>query len=148
MLELAGILTELEALNGMYDHLHKLINTLTINDENRNTVLRKYRDIKDKMSEVEEKYRTLVKHKYPKLIVSSVDVTNFYTVYKTTGERLVISGDNIASALKYNGLGSTMSVFIDWYDHGVTDTHEFDSKRKSWYPKVIRNTASAMLHSV
>jgi hypothetical protein len=148
MLELVGILTELETLNNMYAQLHKHISNLTVNDENRNQVLRTYREIKEKMASVEEKYRSLVKHKHPKLIVATAEVINYYTVYKTTGERLVISGDNIANALKYNGLGSTMSVFIDWYDHGVTETHEFDSKRKSWYPKVIKNQPTLVHHSV
>lgn len=58
-----------------------------------------------------------------------------YTVYWLSGERTVISGESISNAFMKAGYGGGAPIAIDWYDDGVTDTHEWDIVNKQWVLK-------------
>ena len=59
---------------------------------------------------------------------------NYFTLYWLDGSRTVIKGPTVEEAFTIAGYGAGAIHAIDWYDNGVTDTHNFVGKNQ-WVKK-------------
>lgn len=50
---------------------------------------------------------------------------NYFTLYWLNGNRTVIKGSTVEEAFTIAGYGAGAIRAVDWYDVGVTDTHNF-----------------------
>lgn len=58
-----------------------------------------------------------------------------FTVYWKDGTKSTMKGFSIAEAFRNEGYSGRATSAVDWYDHGETDTHDWDLDTKTWVRK-------------
>lgn len=58
----------------------------------------------------------------------------WFTIYWLDGSKSFVYGATIEGAFTSAGYGGGAVNAIDWYDNGISNTHNYDHKKKEWVP--------------
>lgn len=62
----------------------------------------------------------------------NTDNENAFTIYWKGGTRNIVKGIDIADAFHKGGYGGGAINAVDWYDNGITYTHDYNKETKQW----------------